>query len=423
MSQSAASLPAGLATRYGSPRRLRTRATGTSFWVRAENGNLIVTTSSGSERSLELRHLEACWPFVADDAPMSKWKHLSGDNASYIGAIYDDLSSLEPPLEVTELARPEGVEAPAPPPTNFREVRSIGPGAMGTHEETNRKIPLDLPFDARLAIGLRDEEIEDLKREIARLRGGPGPSRIQAELQLQLSAMARELGEARAETARARAEAAASAEEIGKVQQAARRAIREAIREAKVAPATVRPSKKPASAQREVARLEREVARLERELAVAQTDVEAARDELRKMRTRQGILLELDGVTSRSQAELTVDDAIAGPLIQASTKIVSEPLSAIVDSRRALETFVALTWGRAFGLKPSGIRRPTSVLLAELRGNPQLPESDWHLAKNLYGRSSGVIHEGGATPQLAMWVWLGMVQLADSAGPAPRKDA
>jgi hypothetical protein len=54
----------------------------------------------------------------------------------------------------------------------------------------------------------------------------------------------------------------------------------------------------------------------------------------------------------------------------------------------------------------------------ELRDHPSMPPSDWHMAKNLYSRASAIVHEGGATPQLALWIWLGVMQLAELARPA-----
>jgi hypothetical protein len=52
-------------------------------------------------------------------------------------------------------------------------------------------------------------------------------------------------------------------------------------------------------------------------------------------------------------------------------------------------------------------------MLSDLYDHESFPAPDFHLAKNLYARASGIVHEGGAEADAALWIWLGVVQIAE----------
>ena len=127
----------------------------------------------------------------------------------------------------------------------------------------------------------------------------------------------------------------------------------------------------------------------------------------------------MDGLNGALRSH-TVDAEVGQQLQQSATYLASDPDTAVMKCRRALEGAVAGLWQQA----NTGSRLPSvsiSQLLTDLRDHPLLGISDWHLAKNLYARSSAIVHEGGATPDVALWIWLGVLQFAEiaHAEPAP----
>ena len=96
----------------------------------------------------------------------------------------------------------------------------------------------------------------------------------------------------------------------------------------------------------------------------------------------------------------------------------------MVAEGRSLVSLTGQTFGGRVTLDRSfGALRPDRWmdLMDGLRASPLVPLSDWHLMRNLYSRASGVVHDGGSTPEIALWIWLGVAQAAQLAGPSPRK--
>jgi hypothetical protein len=97
-------------------------------------------------------------------------------------------------------------------------------------------------------------------------------------------------------------------------------------------------------------------------------------------------------------------------LQRAAAATFTTPLACVVETRQALELIADGLWRRT-----SQLPRPRSIgeTLDLLRGSPSIPGSDWHLFKNLWSRASAIVHEGGATSEIALWIWLGTAQLSE----------
>ena len=52
-------------------------------------------------------------------------------------------------------------------------------------------------------------------------------------------------------------------------------------------------------------------------------------------------------------------------------------------------------------------------VMGDLYGDAAIPTADWHLMKQLFGRASAIVHEGGASQEMALWIWLGTRGVAE----------
>lgn len=111
---------------------------------------------------------------------------------------------------------------------------------------------------------------------------------------------------------------------------------------------------------------------------------------------------------------------LASTLQRSATQVFKNGDLAILDARRALEDIVARLFEKAMTRSSSGLG--VADMLYDLRGHPSVPDSDWYQAKNLYARASAVVHASSSTlrtPQLALWIWLGVYQLAELVQTGP----
>lgn len=364
--------------RYGEARRLRTRALGTPFWVRIGPNGFVVTTNSGADRPIAYEVVARCWSHIRGDEPLSRWKALSENNSSYLAAIYDDM---------TESRRSESLSSdsvPDPSPSVPRNPLSEVGYELDPHA---------------LAIGLRDQTILDLKEELRRLHArsvalAPTTNRVEADAQA-------------AESLRVALEEATKAKgEVSRLEGDLRAmAIRRQVAEDKAA----RADKRTADCEARIASADARVKAAERNVA------DAADDRRKRPLAPTPVVMRLDIGALRFEKSSNLPDEVTLPLARAAKKVFTDPESAIVECRRALEAVAKLLYLQAFG-RPTP-DRGTAAVLADLRGHASVPDADWHQAKNLYARASAVVHDGGASAQLALWIWLGTQQLAELTEP------
>ena len=101
-------------------------------------------------------------------------------------------------------------------------------------------------------------------------------------------------------------------------------------------------------------------------------------------------------------------------LVEAGQLAFKSPFGSVAHSRRAIEAAVGYLWREATG----NVGTPkTSDMLEDLRGHRLMPMPDWHLAKNLYGRASAIVHDGTKRPDLALWIFFGAVQICELVQP------
>jgi hypothetical protein len=295
---------------------------------------------------------------------MSEWKAIAEDNASYIGSIFDDwVEEVRNPLSVADL-------------------------------------------DTALKIGTRDERIRDLEHELEVRRD-----------------VVTQIAELRAENARQRAEIGSTATRLASAQ-----AVVDSLHAQLAAARSASASRSPSE---EIERLQAQASKSRAELTESRR---SSQDSLREAERLQSRVSELEGqlLEARSQNSvqptemvfnigqlsfrqaLGLSDTIRPHLDRSAKLVFSNPDGAVLDARRAIEAAVAALWAKAFDRIPQS-RRSIGDLLFELREQPSLPGNDWHLAKNLYSRASAIVHEGGATPQIALWIWLGTIQIAELA--------
>jgi len=370
-----------VATRYETSRQLRTRATGTPFRVRFEDGLLVITTTSGSDRAVSRKELEASWPFLERDAPRSAWKHLS-NNGSYLDSVFDDI----------------------------REMHSTQTQAVPALNGAQSQVAI------AVELGIRDEEIRDLHNALTEQRD------LEAEVQelkTRLQAHARESATAQADFATAAHE---STIETGRL----KRRVRELERSLADAGTTVGHE---VTAQRDkaladsytsklrVADLTQQLERAELLAKEASTRLAASKAHAKPATvTTLEIRYDIGQLVLKSSKEMP--SAVAASLAASAPKVFRDPDASIGECRRALETVARILWTRSGSAAPPD---RWMDLMDGLRGSPLVPISDWHLMRNLYSRASGVVHDGGATPDIALWIWLGVAQAAQLAGVAPSK--
>lgn len=338
--------------RYRRPTTLRTRATGTPFRVVARGGTLIVVPGSGIERSIQWQELERAWPLIAAGATKSALKTVT-NNASYIEAVFDDIG------EAT---------VPAPSPTSPRgtevasEVARAQLGAAAQRvtllEEEVRDTRSRLEAAERVAVG----RITDLRAELR-------------QAQSQVVALERRLASRGADDP-------AVASTLRRYQHEAHRAgadLRNAL-EAKEAA-----NERAAELAEQVKRLQHETHRVQPVLTLrisehAFTNEHPIRPELWEI------------------------------LYEAGQLAFKFPSASVANSRRAMESAIGHLWRQATG----GIGTPKmNDMLEQLRGHRLMPNSDWHLVKNLYSRASAIVHDGTKRADLALWIFFGAVQICE----------
>lgn len=162
-----------------------------------------------------------------------------------------------------------------------------------------------------------------------------------------------------------------------------------------------------------LARVRRDLVRTiaERDEALRQlTQATKRGDELgRQLRRAPGQLsLAIDGHVFNSRHNLRPE--LWQVLFEAGQLAFKFPSSSVAASRRAIERAVELLWIKATAKQG---RAKVAEMLDELYGHPVMPASDWHLAKNLHGRASAIVHDGTERPDLALWIFFGAVQICE----------
>ena len=85
----------------------------------------------------------------------------------------------------------------------------------------------------------------------------------------------------------------------------------------------------------------------------------------------------------------------------------------MLECRRVLERCSRSIWRDAYpGQQPPDRFAET---MGDIRDSGVVPAPDWHLMKNLYSRSSDIVHNGGANKESALWIWLGTAEVAELA--------
>jgi len=170
--------------------------------------------------------------------------------------------------------------------------------------------------------------------------------------------------------------------------------------------------------------LEATIIKLRRDLLAVRTSKaradESAASALERVRELQSravdrpreLILKIDAHIFDSKHTILPD--LWAILYEAGQLTFKFPSASVAASRRALETAVGIMWRQATG----GIGSPkVSDMLYDLRGHRLMPDSDWHLAKNIYGRASGIVHDGTNRADLALWIFFGAVQICELVQP------
>lgn len=345
------------------PSVLRTRATATAFRVRADGNFLVVTTGAGNDRVIPGAEVTRCWPLAERNAPRVEWKRHT-ENSSYIESIYDFLRESTSPAE---------------------------------------------EIDDALETSLARQRLQDQDALIARLRARLADLEDQrdriAKLEERLREMSAEVVQADA-TRRARG---VNIEEVAKARllAAALRRDLDAIRRA-----SAETDRQLSSAKREVSALELKLSAAQSTVALTQKALESAKEELARRDT--SALVEMSvafNLGSRSFASSHRLERVAAEAMQRAARLIdSDPDNAISSCRRVLEACVREIWR----MKRSGPEPPSfTLVLDDLHRDPVFPMTDWHLSKQLWTRASGYVHQGGAKPEAALWIWLGTQQIAE----------
>ncbi len=372
-----------LRSRYGEPRTLRTRATGTPFRAAFSGSELVITTWGGSKRIASMSELARAFPLVAAGASLSKLKTVT-NNASYLEALFDDLQVMSRESSKPLAALVDG--GPATPP------------------------PVEAP-QAQLA-ALRAEyevQLRDLRRELESVRAKQG--RLQNEMEtLRSDLMASKTTQVEAQKKLKAAIDRAIAAEASQApaQTAAYEAqLRDLRRELE-------------SARAKQGRLENEMETLRSALMASKTAQVEAQKKL-KAAIDRAIAAEASHAPGSQQILLAVSDGnlvsehLIAPelwkvLAEAAKLAFAYPAASVTASRRALEMAISQLWKEADARDG---KESMSDMLHALRGHRVMPDADWHLAKNLYGRASAIVHDGTDRADLALWIFFGAVQVCE----------
>lgn len=437
--------------RYAAPRRLRTRAAGTPFWVQTVENRLVVTTTSGHLRIIGLDLLTRCWGPIGRNEPVTRWKALSASNSSYIAAIYDDtIEYLE------DRAIDSGTDRGLPKrESHGSDVKVVVEGvprtAWSSAADGLRPGNVSVELETlRIKLGARDQLILDLQGELRMLRGNLPPAleedrhrAVEAQTRQALQVAEAALRAAQVDMASGQGENQRLTSELKTMQsrlEAAQR-IKDRAVERAAAMQGERPADEGPAPDVTLASARVEIQRLSSQLKTMQSRLDAAERIRDRALERAAAAEELAAVSGNASTATPQQDLrsievnldvgklrfsstshlpteVARALDLSGTSVFKNADQAILDSRRALEEIIGQLFTRALGRSPHGLR--VADMMSDLRGHPAIPDSDWHQAKNLYARSSAVVHDRGGTARLALWIWLGTYQLAELLGaPAP----
>jgi len=366
------------------------------FTVRSKGGQLVVTPSSGIDRPVSRAEYRAALPFLERDAPKHEWQHVS-NNTSYLEAIYEEASEERPTLEsfVSARVRAAGVssaEGTEDWESRYRDQRR-------RFAEAYRKLQAELvQRDAEIA--KRDEAGIALAGQIQQLR------RDVTDLEQQLEAAERRsvvagILDGHDRQAREDALDAARMQDASSARTHTEAAsTRKQPKHAGKAPGDARSQRRKARAQAASAKLEADG--LRRQLKEAQSATAS------RSPTGLSVRFELGSLRVDHARPADPDDARA--LQAAATRLADDPDGAVTDCRRVLERCAKRLW------QAENPGRSASASFRDLMGDLRdgaIPVSDWHLMKNLWSTASGIVHDGGGTPDLALWVWLGCARVAE----------
>jgi hypothetical protein len=353
--------------RYSAPRVMRTRATQTAFRVRSEGDLIVVTTGAGSERAIPRTEFEAAWSYLERDAPKSQWKHVSA-NSSYLEAVFDDFA------DEARRHSPDGFDDTVLTTGLLRQEVADLRAQLDAARRAGR-IPTEGEAAARSALHAAESEVAQLRTELQRVLEALRASEADLEVAIRQQGSVADTGE------------------VDRL----RRALLQAEKRAKTADA--RAERADAAREEETSELREQVDKLRRSNATTPKVFEIA---------TLDVAFDLNG---RRFASIRKADArVASLLSTAAKSVFSAPSASIVESRQVMELIVDRLWS-ATSTSPRPRRMGEALEL--LRGSPMLPREDWHLIKNLWSRASAIVHEGGATVEGALWIWLGTTQLAE----------
>lgn len=166
-----------------------------------------------------------------------------------------------------------------------------------------------------------------------------------------------------------------------------------------------------------IVRLRRELLNLRTEEARAERDLAAAHERIQGLEARgkqapRELTLKIGEHTFDSRHAIIPE--LWDILYEAGQLAFKFPSASVAGSRRAIESAVGYLWRQATG----GAGTPkVADMLHDLRGHRLMPDQDWHLAKNIYGRASAIVHDGTNRADLALWIFFGSVQICELVQP------
>jgi hypothetical protein len=372
---------------------MRTRTMGTPFWVRTENDEIVVTTAAGNDRSVRWDEIDATWAHIARGDPRSVWRSLT-NNSSYLESIYDDLTE----AGVAAMpARPTVAERRLEECTaEYVKLRTRYRSETTTLRAESESMTTQL-LGLRMELASAKEALENERRwggktSLDQLKADLAAEREQ-RTRLELSVHTS--GDEAAKRTRKLESSVAALEVANRELQAQ---LGEAIDERDEALAGLTDT-----AQR---------------LRLAEMKLKAAEEKPTAGRTK---VTQKDAGIEFTQMTLALGatDRISEPrereaLITASQRLADDPDRAVLECRRVLERCSRSMWQDAYpGQHPPSQFHAT---MADIRESGVVPPPDWHLMKNLYSRSSDIVHNGGGNRQAALWIWLGTAEVAELVG-------
>jgi predicted nucleic acid-binding Zn-ribbon protein len=376
------------------------------FTVHSDRGRLIVTPSSGIGRVIPGTEFQAAWPYLEREAPKQAWQHVS-NNTSYLEAIYDEVVEELPTLESFVAARVRAASREAGPvidwEARYRDQRR-------QFAEAYRKLQAELA-EKDAAIAKRDQagkvlagQVQRQERELDDLKGRlETVEQAKVATEVVLGHVRRELKDDRDAT---RMAAQAAVPRAGRLDaDVARLKQQLAHANASLTDAITQQGQ----AQAKAAAAQREVEELRRELGA----VKAAKPTTPP--PADTVTISFDIAKLSFAHDRAIDKRHARILHGAAKQVFDRPDAAILECRRVLEACAKRLWEQEHPGRTAG--GAFWVLMDELR-NGAIPISEWHLMKNIWSTASGIVHEGGGTPDVALWVWLGCARVAEMCAPS-----